>query len=77
MTPEPARAAHLSDAQLARVEALEASRRVQNRPDGFAKAAGPDPLDLVAVARFILDGDDPWADPEPPVHDPWAEEEAP
>jgi hypothetical protein len=58
---------NLDRTQLARIEALKASREVQSNrgPSGaFAKGSstGPEAFDLVHVARYIMNGEDPWAD---------------
>lgn len=47
------------DAQ-ARIEALEAAKRVLSGT-GLVARAGVDPIDLVNVAGYILTGEDPWA----------------
>lgn len=50
----------LTEDQQVRVEALNVARHVLvNRTFGGAGAAHP--LDLIAIARFIADGHDPYA----------------
>lgn len=62
-TPEPYAA--LSEPQRARVDALNAARVALAARSAFTAAPPPDALDLVQVARWILDGRDPWATGEP------------
>lgn len=50
----------LTSQQRARVEALKAARSVLTTT-GFASSTGPDAIDLVSLARYIVTGDDPWA----------------
>jgi hypothetical protein len=58
MTSTPTTA--LSADQTARAEALERARRVLQMSHGFASTYPGIPEDLVAVARFILTGEDPY-----------------
>jgi hypothetical protein len=63
---------HLSDQQIARVEALHASREVGRRiPSAFGGTTPPDTADLVDLAEYILNGTHPmerYGD-APNVHD--------
>jgi hypothetical protein len=58
------RAGHLDDQQLARAEAIDRARAALiSRSGGFAPGTtGPDAIDLVNVAGWIIDGRDPWAE---------------
>lgn len=58
-TPKPPA---LSEDQRARAAALDAARAVLAARSALSSSA-PDAMDLVHVARFILDGRDPWGDP--------------
>lgn len=59
MTDTPATV--LTTEQLARAEALVKARQVLTTK-GFASEGGADPLDLIEVATWIIDGQDPLAD---------------
>jgi len=51
---------HLSDQQIARVEALHASREVGRKSAGpFGAQTPPDTTDLVDLAEYILNGTHP------------------
>ena len=51
---------HLSDQQIARVEALEAASSVGRRSEGpFKASAPPDVPELVDLAEYILNGTHP------------------
>lgn len=57
------RAGHLDDQQLARAEALDRARAaLVSRSGGFAPGTtGPDAMDLMLTAAWIITGGDPWA----------------
>lgn len=49
--------------RVARAHALEVAREALiGRPGAFQSQKGPDALDLVNVASWIVDGQDPWRD---------------
>lgn len=50
---------HLSEKQLARVDAIAASSSIMTR-------SAVDAMDLVSVARYIETGEDPWLNGTPP-----------
>jgi hypothetical protein len=50
----------LTDEQLARKEALHYANDVLYIQDENGRAKNGDPVDLIAVAQWILDGKDPW-----------------
>ena len=51
---------HLSDKQIARVEALQAASSVGKKGGGpFANGTPPDTTDLVDLAEYILNGTHP------------------
>lgn len=55
-TPAPA----LRRKQRALIAALIAARDVLTAPQGFATRSVPDAVDLVSLARYIVEGNDPW-----------------
>lgn len=65
---EPAKVAPvLSREQERRAVACErAAALLRERAVPFGKVAGADAMDVVQVARFILDGRDPWPPTEVP-----------
>lgn len=60
MTPMPTE--HLSDLQLARLEALQAAATIGRKTNGpFAGSIPPEVLELVDLAEYILNGKHPLA----------------
>lgn len=55
----------LSDQQMARVEALEHARTVISKRTGFTSEVH-EVIDLYNIAQYIIDGKDPWPEPDQP-----------
>ncbi|KXT55951.1 hypothetical protein Y710_16560 [Gordonia sp. QH-12] len=65
MTEPDAATTTLTLDQQQRAEALDRARGVLTTRSGLVGSTGPDAMDLVNVATYIVTGDDPW----PPTTD--------